>query len=76
MKELVQVLAQRLVNHPQAVEVKEMRTDTVIIVELRVAKEDRVIGKGGNTVESIRTILYAVGGRTNHRILFEIIPLG
>ena len=57
MKELVQVLAQRLVNHPEAVEVKEMRTDTVIIVELRVAKEDRVIGKGGNTVESIRTIL-------------------
>jgi predicted RNA-binding protein YlqC (UPF0109 family) len=53
-----------------------MRTDTVIIVELRVAKEDRVIGKGGNTVESIRTILYAVGGRTNDRILFEIIPLG
>ena len=37
---------ERLVNHPEAVEVMEMRTDTVIIVELRVAKEDRVIGKG------------------------------
>jgi len=40
MKELVQFLAQQLVNNPDAVEVKETQSDTASILELRVAKED------------------------------------
>jgi predicted RNA-binding protein YlqC (UPF0109 family) len=40
MKELVQFLAQQLVNNPDAVEVKETRSDTASVLELRVAKED------------------------------------
>jgi predicted RNA-binding protein YlqC (UPF0109 family) len=38
---------QRLVNNPDAVEVKETHVDNASILELRVAKEDlgRVIGK-------------------------------
>ena len=64
MKELVQVLAQRLVNHPEAVEVMEMRTDTVIIVELRVAKEDRVIGKGNTLSPSAQSCTRSEVGPT------------
>jgi len=47
MKELVQFLAQQLVNNPDAVDVKETQGDTASVLELRVAKEDlgRVIGK-------------------------------
>jgi predicted RNA-binding protein YlqC (UPF0109 family) len=49
--------------------------DTASILELRVAKEDlgRVIGKQGRTVNSIRTILNAVGSRTNRKVVLEII---
>jgi uncharacterized protein len=75
MKELVQFLAQRLVNNPDAVEVKETHGDTVSILELRVAKEDlgRVIGKQGRTANSIRTILNAVASRTNRKVVLDII---
>ena len=75
MKELVQFLARQLVNNPDAVEVKEVRGDTASVLELRVAKEDlgRVIGKQGRTVNSIRTILNAVGSRTNRKVVLEII---
>ena len=75
MKELVQFLARQLVNDPDAVEVKETHSDTASILELRVAKEDlgRVIGKQGRTVNSIRTILNAVGSRTNRKVVLEII---
>ncbi len=47
MKELVQFIAQQLVNNPDAVEVKETQGETASMLELRVAKEDlgRVIGK-------------------------------
>ncbi len=75
MKELVQLLAQRLVNDPDVVEVKETHGDTASVLELRVAKEDlgRVIGKQGRTVNAIRTILNAVASRTNRKVVLEII---
>jgi predicted RNA-binding protein YlqC (UPF0109 family) len=75
MKELVLFLAKQLVNHPDAVEVKETQADTTSVLELRVAKEDigRVIGKQGRTAKSIRTILNAVASRTNRKVILEII---
>lgn len=75
MKELVLFLAKQLVNHPDAVEVKETLGDTASILELKVAREDigRVIGKQGRTAKSIRTILNAVASRTNRKVVLEII---
>jgi predicted RNA-binding protein YlqC (UPF0109 family) len=75
MKELVQFLAQQLVNNPDAVEVKETKSDTASVLELRVAKDDlgRVIGKQGRTVKSMRILLSAVGARTKRKIVLEII---
>src|SRR5207249_11970381 len=75
MKELVEFLAKQLVNHPEAVEVKETQSDTASILELKVAKEDlgRVIGKQGRTAKSICTILNAAASRTNRKVVLEII---
>jgi len=74
MKELVQFLARSLVNHPDAVEVKEVQGDTASVLELKVAKEDlgRIIGKQGRT-KSIRTILNAAASRTNRKVVLEIV---
>jgi predicted RNA-binding protein YlqC (UPF0109 family) len=74
MKELVRLLAQQLVNNPDAVEVTETRGDAVTLFELRVAKEDlgRVIGKQGRTAKAIRAILHAVASRNNRKVTFEI----
>jgi predicted RNA-binding protein YlqC (UPF0109 family) len=75
MKELVQFIAQQLVNNPEAVEVKEIQGETASVLELRVAQEDlgRVIGKQGRTAKSIRTILSAVAARKNRRVTLEIV---
>jgi predicted RNA-binding protein YlqC (UPF0109 family) len=75
MKEIVQFIAQQLVNNPDAVEVKETQCETASMLELRVAKEDlgRVIGKQGRTATSIRTILSAVAGRKNLKVTLEIV---
>ncbi len=47
MKELVEVLAQALVDHPEEVEVAETETENEILLELKVASDDmgKVIGK-------------------------------
>ncbi|HWX76859.1 MAG TPA: KH domain-containing protein [Candidatus Acidoferrales bacterium] len=75
MKELVQYLARSLVNHPDAVEVKETEGEVASVLELRVAKEDlgRIIGKQGRTAKSIRTLLNAAASRTNRKIVLEIV---
>ena len=75
MKELVQFLAQHLVNHPEAVEVKETQGDTASVLELKVAKDDlgRIIGKQGRTAKSIRTILNAAASRTNRKVVLDIV---
>ncbi len=75
MKELVLFLAKHLVNHPEAVEVKDTLGETASVLELKVAKEDlgRVIGKQGRTAKSIRTILNAAASRTNRKVVLEIV---
>jgi predicted RNA-binding protein YlqC (UPF0109 family) len=75
MRDLVQFLAQSLVNRPEAVEVKETEGDTASVLELKVAKEDlgRIIGKQGRTAKSIRTILNAAASRTNRKVVLEIV---
>jgi len=75
MKELVQYLARSLVNHPDAVQVKETEGEDASILELRVAKEDlgRIIGRQGRTAKSIRTLLNAAASKTNRKVVLEIV---
>ena len=75
MKDLILVIVQHLVAHPEAVEVTETTSEGSSLFELRVAKEDvgRVIGKQGTTANSLRTILNAVATRTNRRFRLEVV---
>ena len=52
MKELVEVIAKALVDHPEEVVVTEREKDRVTLVELKVAKSDmgKVIGKKGHSL--------------------------
>ncbi len=75
MKDLIKGIVQALVDNPEQVEVSEIESDNVLVLELRVAKEDmgKVIGKQGRTAQAIRTILSAVSGKAKKRTLFEIL---
>jgi len=73
-KELVEYIAQNLVNDPSAVEVNSRRAGSSTILELHVAKNDmgRVIGKNGRVANAIRSLLRASNTERNHRIILEI----
>ena len=75
MKDLIILIAKALVDHPEQVEVSEVKSDHITVFELRVAKEDigKVIGKQGRTAQAIRTILRAASGKAKKHIIFEII---
>ena len=75
MKDLIKRIVQVLVDHPEQIEVSEVKSDHITVLELRVAKEDigKVIGKQGRTAQAIRTILRAASGKAKKHIIFDIL---
>ena len=70
MRELVEVLAQSLVDHPEEVTVQETEKDNEILLELKVAQEDmgKVIGKQGRIAKAIRTVVKAAAMEDNKKV--------
>ena len=75
MKELVEVIAKSLVDHPEEVEVVETSKDDAIYVELKVAQEDmgKVIGKQGRIAKAIRSVVKAASSKENIKVDVEIV---
>ena len=75
MKDLINYIAQALVDHPEEVSVKEVEGNQTTVLELKVAKEDlgKVIGKQGRTARAMRTILGAASAKLKKRSVLEII---
>ncbi|MDD3306700.1 MAG: KH domain-containing protein [Acetobacterium sp.] len=75
MKELVEIIAKALVEHPDAVSVSEVEGEQSIILELKVADDDmgKVIGKQGRIAKAIRTVIKAAATKEDKRVMLEII---
>jgi predicted RNA-binding protein YlqC (UPF0109 family) len=75
MKDLIQYIAQSLVDHPEHVVVSEVEGNQTTVLELKVSKDDlgKVIGKQGRTAQAMRTILSAVSSKLKKRTVLEII---
>jgi predicted RNA-binding protein YlqC (UPF0109 family) len=72
---LVEYLARRLVDKPEAVSVEEVEEDDALVIRLRVAEDDvgRVIGRGGRIARALRTVVRASGARGDRRVVLEIV---
>ena len=75
MKELIEYLAKRLVDRPEEVEVQEIAGEMTTVYELRTGDGDlgKIIGKHGQTIRAIRTILSAVATKENKRTVLELL---
>lgn len=75
MKELVEVIAKALVDHPEEVVVTENQSEKAIVVELRVAQSDmgKVIGKQGRIAKAIRSVVKAAAAKEERKVIVEIM---
>ena len=75
MKELVEVLAKALVDHPDEVVVTETEKDNATVVELRVSPTDmgKVIGKQGRIAKAIRSLVKAAASKDDRKVVVEIV---
>ena len=75
-KELLEELAQALVDDPAAVDVQEFTEDDgTVVLELAVADDDygKVIGRGGRTANALRAVIKATAVREQRRVLVDIV---
>ena len=74
MKELVEVIAKALVEHPEEVTVTEKKEGRTLKVALRVAPSDmgKVIGKQGRIARAIRGVVKAASTMDNTRVVVDI----
>jgi uncharacterized protein len=75
MKELIEYITRSLVDNPNQVDVREVKTGNRIRLELHVAKDDmgRVIGKNGRVANSIRSLLRVAAEREGKQATLEVI---
>lgn len=74
--ELLESLARRLVDEPDAVVVEPFEEDDgTVVLELEVAEGDygKVIGRGGRTAHALRTVIKAAAVREDRRVLIDIV---
>lgn len=74
VKDVVEVLARALTDHPDQVEVSESLHRGTTLVELYVAPGElgRVIGKQGRTAAALRTLAATAGEKEGKTVTLEV----
>ncbi|ACI18902.1 MULTISPECIES: KH domain-containing protein [Dictyoglomus] len=75
MKELLEYIIKAIVQKPEEVEVREVEGTKSVILEVKVAPEDRgrVIGKQGQTVKALQTIVRVAGLKKGKKVVIEVL---
>jgi predicted RNA-binding protein YlqC (UPF0109 family) len=74
--ELLEYLAEGLVDDPEQVEVERFEErDGTIVLELAVGPDDygKVIGRGGRTAAALRTVIGAIAASDGQRVVVDIV---
>jgi predicted RNA-binding protein YlqC (UPF0109 family) len=75
-RQLLEYLAEGLVDEPDEVSVERFEEDDgTIVLELCVADGDygKVIGRGGRTAHALRTVVKAAATGAGRRVLVDIV---
>ncbi|MBS0623697.1 MAG: KH domain-containing protein [Verrucomicrobia bacterium] len=75
MEEFVAYIIKNLVSQPEAVNVSSKPGQEALTIEIRVASEDvgKMIGRKGNTINALRTIVRTVATRLGQKVQVELI---
>jgi len=75
MENLVRIIAEALVDHPESVSVTTVDREDGTVIELRVAEDDmgKVIGKQGRIAKAIRSVVKAAATRSGDKVSVDIV---
>ena len=76
MKEFIESIVKQLVDNPEQVSVDSSSVDEhTLDFTVKVDDSDvgKVIGKHGNTINALRTLLIAIGAKEKKKVMLKII---
>jgi predicted RNA-binding protein YlqC (UPF0109 family) len=76
MEDLVEYLARALVDDPDGVSSESFEEeDGTVVIELTVADDDigKLIGRGGRTINALRTVVRACSTKQGSRVLVDVV---
>lgn len=75
MKELIEIIARALVDHPEDVRVVENAGERTIVYELSVHPDDmgKVIGRQGRIARALRVVVNAAAVKEKKKVIVEIV---
>lgn len=75
MTDLLTLIASKLVDEPDKIEVTETEDGNTVTLTLKVAPDDmgKIIGRNGRNARSIRTLMKAAATQRNKRVIVDII---
>ncbi len=75
LKDLAEYLVKSLADYPEKVELEEREEDDTVLIELKISPEDigKIIGKGGNTINAIRTVVQTAASSRKKRAKLEVV---
>ncbi|MFZ2322059.1 MAG: KH domain-containing protein [Ignavibacteriaceae bacterium] len=76
MKEFIEYIVKQLVDIPESVSIESTTIDeNTLNFTVKVDDKDvgKVIGKHGNTINALRTLLIAVGAKGRKKVMLKII---
>lgn len=73
--DFLQFIVENIVDNKEDIQIERTEDDLGVLLTLRVNKDDMgvVIGKSGNIVSSIRSLLRIIGSKTNQRINLKVL---
>ena len=73
--EFLQFIIENLVTKPQDISIERVQDELGILLTLSVSKDDMgiIIWKGGNTINSIRSILRIYGLKIDQRVNLKVL---
>ncbi len=73
--EFLQFIIENLVSKPEEIKIDRVQDELWILLTLCVAKDDMwiIIWKGGNTINSIRSILRIYGLKIDQRVNLKVL---
>lgn len=74
MKDLLEFLVKKIVKNIEAVKIEETEQDGIVMLNLTVDPEEAglVIGKGGRTIKSLRSILRVIAIKEGKRVEIKL----
>ena len=74
-RDFVEYILKAIVSHPDEIKVTRTVDDLGVLLTISAHSEDMgtIIGKNGQTAKSIRTLLHALGSKSNERVNMKIL---